>query len=623
MSKIYKGYLRGNGKHAATSFKDGSKLLSYNTARKEDSYVGILADDFIMVDVDDIDEAEILLDIVEDKNIKCSVLQTNNGMHFYFKGYDLTANKIKWYSNISIHCDYKLGIKNTADPLKINGQVRKWLRKCEEHDLLPAWLYPYNKKNPNLTKLSDGDGRNDKLFTYILKMQSQGMAKQDIKETIAIINNYILEQPVDKGELNIILRDDAFMKESFFIKGVFHHDKFGNFLINEHHICKIANVLHIYRDGVYSDREEDIERMMVKHISSLTRARRQETLAYIQLNAKEKQFASTQYIVMKNGVFNLETWQLQDFSPDIITRNKIPIAYVPGAYYEVTDRTFNKIAVNDKKIRSILEEILGYSILRDCRYSYSFILTGNGSNGKSSYLEILAALVGENNLSSLDLKELDQRFKTAELFGKLVNIGDDISKGCIKESSIFKKLATGERLNVERKGKDPFDFKNYAKLIFSANEMPRINDYSNGLVRRLFIVPFNAKFDITDDDYDPLIRQKLISDESMQYVLNLTLKALKRLLENKGFTKSKVVEKELQKYQEENNPIISFVTNEDVELERSVVGDVYLQYKLYCSDNGFNPVSNISFSKQIKQLFGYATKQQKIDGKNKRIFVSD
>lgn len=66
---IYKGYLRGNGKHAATAFKDGSKLLSYNTARLENSYVGVLADDFIMVDVDDIDEAEILLDIVEEKNI--------------------------------------------------------------------------------------------------------------------------------------------------------------------------------------------------------------------------------------------------------------------------------------------------------------------------------------------------------------------------------------------------------------------------------------------------------------------------------------------------------------------------------------------------------------------------
>lgn len=623
MSKIYKGYLKGNGKHAATAFKDGSKLLSYHTARKEDSYVGILEDDYIMVDVDEMDDAELLLDIIEDKDLKCSVLETNNGMHFYFRGYDLTANKIKWFSNIGLLCDYKLGIKNTGDPLKINGHIRKWLRKSDEHEPLPAWLYPYNKKNPSLNKMSNGDGRNDKLFTYILKMQSQGMAKKDIKETIFIINNYILEDPVEQNELNIILRDEAFMKESFFIKGVFHHDKFGDFIINEHHICKIANVLHIYQEGVYSDKEEDIERMMVKHISSLTRARRQETLAYIQLNAKEKNFASTQYVVLKNGVFNLDTWQLQDFNPEIITRNKVPVPYMKDAYYELTDKTLDKMAVQDKKIRAILEEILGYILFRRNEFAATFILTGDGSNGKSSYLKIIRKLVGSLNTASLDLRELDQRFKTAELFGKLVNIGDDISKGYIKESSVFKKLSTGETLNVERKGKDPFDFTNYAKMIFSANEMPRINDYSDGLGRRLQIVPFKAKFSPEDEDYDPFITDKLLSDESMHYVLNIALKSLKRLLKNNKFTQSQLVEEELTKYQEENNPIISFVQNEDIELERAIVGDIYIQYKLYCSENGYQAVSNISFSKQIKHLFGFESVVHKIDGKSKRLFISE
>ncbi|HDR8152828.1 TPA: DNA primase [Bacillus cereus] len=618
---MYKGYLKGNGKHAASKFKDGAKLLAYHTARKEDSFVGILDDEYIMVDIDDIAEAETLLDIIEDKNINCSVLETTNGMHFYFKGYDITANKIKWFSNIGILCDYKLGIKNTADPLKIDGKTRKWLRKCIEHDSLPSWLYPYNKKNPNLTKMGEGDGRNDKLFTYILKLQSQGMAKNDIKETISIINNYILEEPVTQGELNVILRDEAFMKESFYIKGSFQHEKFGDFLINEHHICKVTNVLHIYKDGVYSDKQEDIEEAMIRHIPALKRMQRQETIAYLQLKAKHKNFASTKYVVVKNGVFNLETWQLEDFTPQIITRNKIQVAYVPGAYYEVTDKTFNKIAVNDKKIRAILEEILGYILFRRNEFAATFILTGDGSNGKSSYLKIIRKLIGSDNASSLDLNELDQRFKTAELFGKLANIGDDIGKGYIKESSIFKKLSTGETLNVERKGKDPFDFTNYAKLIFSANEMPRINDFSDGLGRRLQIVPFKAKFTPNDDDYDPFITDKLLSDESMQYVLNLALKSLKRLLVEKKFTTSKAVEDELIKYQEENNPIISFVNNEDVELERAVVGDVYLQYKVYCAENGFQCVSNVNFSKQVKHLYKFDVKVQWIDGKSKRLFI--
>ncbi|WP_371069127.1 phage/plasmid primase, P4 family [Sediminibacillus sp. JSM 1682029] len=620
---MYKGYLKGNGKHAASKFKDGAKLLSYHTARKEDSYVGILDDDYIMVDVDDIEEAEILFEIVEDKDLKCSVLETDNGMHFYFRGYDLTTNKIKWYSNIGIFCDYKLGIKNTADPLKIKGTTRKWIRKVDQHEPMPVWLYPYNKKNPNLNNMGEGDGRNNKLFTYILKMQSQGMAKNDIKETISIINKYILDDPVEKSELNIILRDDSFMKESFFVKGSFQHEKFGDFLINEHHICKIANILHIYMGGVYSDDQADIEAAMIKHIPSLKRMQRQETLFYLQLKAKEKSFASTKYIPVKNGVFNLDTWELQDFSPEIITTNKIPVPYIKNAYYEPTDKTLNKMAVHDKKIRAVLEEILGYILFRRNEFAATFILTGDGSNGKSSYLKIIRKLVGNDNTASLDLKELDQRFKTAELFGKLVNIGDDISKSYIKESSVFKKLSTGETLNVERKGKDPFDFSNYAKLIFSANEMPRINDFSDGLGRRLQIVPFKAKFSPDDPDFDPFITDKLLSDESMQYILNLALNSLKRLLKNNKFTKSKAVESEIQKYKEENNPIISFVINEDIELERAVVGDLYLQYKVYCSENGYQPVSNISFSKGVKQLYGYETRVQKIDGKSKRIFVSE
>ena len=620
---IYKGYLKGHGKHAATKFKDGDKLLTYETVRKHNSFVGILDDDTIMVDVDDNEDANTLLDIIEDKDIHCSVLETTNGMHFYFKGYDITTNKIKWYANIGIQCDYKLGIKNTADPLRIDGQTRKWIRKATHHDRLPIWLYPYHKKNPNLNQLTEGDGRNDKLFTYILKMQSQGLAKNDIKETISIINKYILDDPVDKSELNTILRDEAFLKESFFIKGAFQHEKFGDFLINEHHVCKITNILHIYKDGVYSDNQEDIEEAMIKHIPSLKRIQRQEALAYLQLKAQDKQFSSTHYIVVKNGVFNLDTWQLQDFSPEIITRNKIPIPYIDQSYYEVTDNTLTKMAASDKKIRAILEEILGYILFRRNEYAATFILTGDGSNGKSSFLKMIRRLVGNENVSSLDLKELDQRFKTTELFGKLVNIGDDISKGYIKESSMFKKLSTGETINVERKGKDPFDFTNYAKLVFSANEIPRINDFSEGLGRRLQIVPFKAKFSVDDKDFDPFITDKLLSDESMQYVLNLALKSLKRLLNNKKFTTSKAVEKEMEKYIEENNPIISFVNNEEVEIERAVVGDVYDIYRQYCSDNGYQPVSKINFSKQITKLFNYDVKVQKIDGKSKRLFVDD
>ena len=619
---LYKGYLRGESKHAATKII-GKKLLSFETVRKEQSYVGVLSNEYIMVDVDNKEDANKLLNIIDDQNIKCSVLETNHGMHFYFGDYELRSNKIKWWSAVGIMCDYKLGIKNTADPLRIDGHSRKWLRKTTTYSPFPIWLTPISNKQNNLDGMREGEGRNQKLFNYILTLQNVGMSREQIKDTIRLINKHILADPLPGSEINTILRNDAFLKESFFNKGTFLHDKFAKFLISEHHIILIANTLHIYKDGVYSDDVSEIEKAMIQHISSLNQARRREVLAYLQLQAEEKQLADVNYIAVHNGIYNLDKDELQPFTPDIILKNKIPVDFVAGAYSEVTDHTLNKIAVNDQRIRLIFEEIFGYVLFRRNEIGKAFILTGDGSNGKSSFLKIIRDLIGTDNTSSLDLKELSQRFKTAELFGKLANIGDDISNEFIKDNSEFKKLTTGEPLNVERKGKDPFDFANYAKLIFSANKMPRINDTSNGLTRRLMFIPFKAKFSVNDADFDPFITDKLQSDESMQYVLQLGIKGLRRLLKNHKFTSSKAVSDEADKYEELNNPIIAYLKEESPNLIGESAKDSFNLYLTWCTDNGYKAVSQIQFSREVCRLEKLETKVQRIDGKPQRIFVKN
>lgn len=618
---VYRGYLKGDGKHAAQSFKKGQKLLAFETVRKSTSYVGILEDEYIMVDVDNKTDSKKLLKIIDDQNVGCSVLETNHGMHFYFKGYDLNSNKIGWYTPLGIKADFKLGTKNTADPLRIDGTTRKWIRKADYHEPMPKWLTPMSNHRNHLDGLKAGQGRNQSLFNYILTLQREGLSIDEIRLTIKLINKFILADPLPENELKVILRNEAFLKESFFKKGIFLHDKFAKFLIAEHHIIKITKVLHIYVDGVYSDDVSEIEKAMIKHIPSLTKSRRQEVLAYLQLQAEDKTLADVRYIAVRNGIYNIETHELQEFNPNIIIKNKVPVNFIKGAYYEPTDRTLNKIAVNDKRLRLILEEIFGYVLFRRNELGKAFILTGDGSNGKSSFLKIVRKLVGSENTSSLDLKELNQRFKTAELFGKLANIGDDISNEFIKDNSEFKKLTTGETINVERKGRDPFDFNNYAKLVFSANKMPRINDTSNGLTRRLMFIPFKAHFSPNDADFDPFITDKLLSDESMEYVLNMGIVGLKRLLKNHKFTASKVVEKEAEKYEEVNNPLIAYLREDNPKLVNEVAKDVYLQYSVWCAENGYKPVSQISFSREVSRMKKLTTKRQRIDGRLRQIFV--
>ena len=143
-------------------------------------------------------------------------------------------------------------------------------------------------------------------------------------------------------------------------------------------------------------------------------------------------------------------------------------------------------------------------------------------------------MVGEGNTSALDLKELGDRFRTAELFGKLINAGDDIGDEFIANPAVFKKLVSGDRVTVERKGQDPFDFCNYSKFIFSANNIPRIKDKTGAVLDRLVIVPFKANFNKDSAEYDPYIKYKLRTDGAMEYLIQLALDGLKRVLDNNG-----------------------------------------------------------------------------------------
>lgn len=438
-------------------------------------------------------------------------------------------------------------------------------------------------------------------------------------KTIKIINEFVLEAPLDQSEINTILRDEAFMKKSFFKNNAFLHDQFSKFLISEHHIIRVVDVLHVYQDGVYSDNPADIERVKIKHLPQLTKSRRQEVIAYLQLESEEKKLAPVNYVALRNGIFNIDTWELQNFDPKIIIKNKIPVPYIKNAYYDVTDKTLDKLAQNDKALRKVMEEMFGYILLRRNEFGKAFVLIGDGKNGKSSFLKMIRAFTGQSNTASLDLKELGQRFKTAELFGKLINLGDDIAGEFIKDNSEFKKLTTGEVVNVERKGKDPFDFQNYSKMIFSANKMPRINDTSSGLTRRLMMIPFNATFSPGDKDYDPFIQDKLISEESMEYILQLAIHGLQRLLKNKNFSTSKKIEKEIQKYEETNNPILEFI-KEDIKFENEVTTDVYQKYHVWCAENGYSPLGKIAFSREICQRCKLETVRRRVEGKRKYFF---
>jgi putative DNA primase/helicase len=614
---LYRGYIPTKNKKPLEKYKDKQQFIDYNYARQLDEYAGVLADGVILIDVDDMESSDTVLRILDDLGIKTPVIGTTRGKHFLFRNTDVGTNKTHTNTAIGIIVDVKLGSRNSYHILKFAGVKRPVLRKADELAELPKWLEPV-KSNMDFVAMEEGDGRNQALFNYILTLQAAGFSKAEIIETIGIINKFVLKSPLAEREIDTILRDESFKKQSFYKKGTFLHHDFAKYLGHEEHIVKLNNVLHIYQDGVYSDRQGTIERAMIKHLPELNQAKRKETLAYLEIIAERMEMSPVNFIALGNGIYNFESEELEEYSPDIIIKNRIPVSFDPKAYDKTVDATLNKICCKDKESRMLLEEAVGYMLLRRNELGKCFILTGSGSNGKSTFIDMLKHFLGVENYSSLALEEIGQRFKTAEVFGKLANLGDDISNQYIDDTAIFKKIVTGETVNVERKGKDPFEFNNYAKLIFSANEIPRINDLSDGLKRRLVIIPFNAKFSSQDADFDPYIIDKLLTETAMKYLLRIGIEGLKRVLKNKEFTLPSVVKREMRQYEAVNNPVVAFL-EEDPKIENELSKDVYRKYSTWCYENGLKPLSHNRFSHELCQR-GYEVKFKKINGKSERIY---
>ena len=491
----------------------------------------------------------------------------------------------------------------------------------EEYEDVPKWLLPINK-SVNFLDMESGDGRNQALFNYILTLQSNDFSVEEARDCIKLINKYVLHDPLEESELETVLRDEAFQKPIFFTKkGSFLFDKFATYIKNNNHIIKINGQLHIYKNGIYVSGQKYIEAEMIKHIPNLNRSKRAEVLTYLDLLVGDNtNLSNAKLIAFKNGIYDIETDEFLDFSPDYVITNKINFDYIPDSYSEITNHVLDKLSCDDEQIRMLLEEVIGYVMYRRNELRKAFILLGDKANGKSTYLDMIKTMLGDENTSALDLKELGDRSKTAELFGKLANIGDDIGDDFIPNPAVFKKLTSGDRLNAERKGQDPFDFNNYAKFLFSANNIPRIKDKSGAVQSRLIIIPFDATFSKEDPDFDPHIKYKLRKSESMEYLIQLGIAGLKRVLENRGFTTSEKVQKELEEYEENNNPILLFF-KEEPKIENEPTADVYRKYSEFCLANSFTAMSNIEFSKQVKKRFNFDITNKTIRGKKYRIFI--
>lgn len=627
---LYKGYVEVKDKKCIEKLKGRTDFKTFEQVKDLPEYAGILATDTMFIDIDDSEQAEIMMNIVEGLQLKCRVISTSRGKHFIFKNSKISNCKTHETIAIGLTADIKVGFVDSYEVLKDSEGERfcDWgeINPDVEGDYqeVPKFFFPIGKKKLDFLTMQAGDGRNQELFNYILTLQSNDFTVEETRETIRIINQYVLPEPLSDDELEVILRDDAFKKPIFFNGARFLFDKFATYMKNAQHIVTINNQLHIYKDGIYQNGYKEIESAMIKHIPNLSDAKRKEVLKYMNLICDQMQVADVRYIAFRNGIYDVVEELMLPFSPDIVVTNKIPWDYNKNAFNELAEKTLNKLSCNDAAIRSLLEECIGYCFYRRNELGKAFILTGDKSNGKSTFLDLVKAILGEENISALDLKELGDRFSTSMMFGKLANIGDDIGDDFLQGSqvSMFKKVVTGNRIKAERKGQDPFEFNPYIKLLFSANDIPRMKDKTGAVLRRLVIIPFNAQFSKNDPDYDPFIKYKLICQESIEYLIVLGMKGLKRVLINQEFTKSEKVDKQVEEYEEENNPIEAFLKEHNIsEIVNQSTTDVYALYNIFCNENNMIPMQKVVFNRQLNKRLNLEVVVKWILGKSVRVFV--
>jgi len=602
--------------HKLKDFKSSSEI-------KDSENIAVLIEKpYVVIDIDSEEDFKKIYNIITSLNIKSNIMKTDRGGHFWFTCKKEVSNKINKRCGLTVPVDLKSGYRNSMVTVKFKNKWRKWIITHKLIDEIPEWLLPLGLKD-DVRNLKEGEGRNDALFNLIIPLLKKGFSKTSIYNTFIIINDYILKESLPIAEINAMFDKNTIFEtvsKAFLEKGKFKHDEFAKW------ICKIHNIkyydrLYIYKNNIYYPDLRFIEQKLIEEIPVLTKHRRKETLSYMELIDSNINFPKKEKIVVKNGTLNVMVEKLEKFNPDVFYTTMINCKYDENAYDENVDKMLNQLISNDKKTRELLEEVLGYLLVDHVEYQKAFIIVGEGSNGKSTFLKMIREWLGVENCSSLAIEELNHRFRASALFNKKINLGDDISSKNLADSAMFKSLVTGDKIVLERKGLDAFEYCYTGKLMFTSNSIPMFKDKSIGLSRRLVLIPFINTYSSKDKNYDPEILDKITTENAKSYLLNLAIKGIQRLHENKKFTESSIVLELYSQFRKENNSVIEWLSH--IKIDKIINEDThntYVKYKSFCLSNGLMPQGIRRVNKTIRLEMKVTTYVTSINGKSLQIW---
>lgn len=588
-----------------------STILSFDEIKDTQNRVGwIVPKDYIVVDIDNKINARIVFDILQALKIKFSFMMGRKGGHFIFRN----DRQIKSISagqacSLGIVVDIRCNEKGYI-VLPENDTDRKWGNITNDINDVPFFLAPLKdlKIQAEFVGMGEGDGRNDALLRHMLAMidYAKELTLNEKCESIRLINSYLFKKPMSDIELQkTVLRDDILKKQdaSEDDKSCY-EEKLANRIINDKQIITCNEDCYMYNGKYYKRMLDDTEIERIIHLeynSSLKEKQRKETIKFIKLKSWVASYELNKNwneIVFRNGILNLANMTLQPHTPSVYNTIYIDCNYIPDApYSQIIDNFFNQISSKEEDKKNLLYEIIGYCLVRKNIFEKFFICYGEGATGKSTYLKMIKKLVGDTNSSFLSLNNLEETFMPVELFGKLINIGDDIAYKGLKESDVLKKLVTGEMFAAQQKFKKPINFANFAKLIFTTNKLPEVYDRSSGFYRRVMIIEINKKI----EHPDPFFLDRL-TESDYEYLLSVAIEKLVAAMKKNKLTECESSVIKLEEYKTDQSSVLSYIkdfryTKKD--LDHRPCMELFTEYEQYCRDTGFKPLKKVNFDREI------------------------
>lgn len=586
------------------------------------------------------------------------------GYHYYYR----THEPIPKIENEVLHIDLRGEGSYAMMPPSMhpNGNPVYWEHHPDDYPIafaddnvmeLIKYIQTHGKKKKGKFKLKKEykkPGRNKAMTSYAGSLQSQKYSDEEIREKVHEANKKRCKPPLPDNEIDCIVdsitsykkgwseeakaaheqalkrkeeqaAQSRFRKQTKSGKGPILHNVVARELIEEHKVCFVNGAPAIWDGKKYACGWPEIEKAIINLIDECKANEQREICHYISRMAPKVEVSKPWLIAFNNGVLDVDCG-LQDYSDEVVVTNIIPHDYDNKAQCQAVDDFLDKISCGDKTTRRNLEEVIGVCMYRANDFGQCPVLIGEGSNGKSTFIQVLRNVLGLENVSSLDVNIIGKQFQAGRLLGKLANLGDDISNERLNGDvlAIFKKIVTGDWIYTDVKGSEGFDFKPYCTLVISCNEFPRLGDASEGMMRRLFPISFDARFSRDDPDYDPRILDKLTTEEAAKRFIKLGIEGLIRVRYYNGFTPNDKSDKIVDDVKKDNDNVDQWV--EDANIDETFfidtdTGVCYENYKKWCATNGLMSYSKAKFSKRIGKEFGLETKPKRYNGNVFRVYV--